>query len=135
MIALLSHGVLEVSMKRQIYLLAALLALICWVAFAADIDGTWSAQVEGRGGPQTQTLTLKADGNMLKGSIGGGRGGPVDISNGKVDGPSVSFSVVREFNGNSITQEYKGTLSGAELKLTMTGGRGGPVEMVFKKGS
>jgi len=122
-------------MTKRIYSLLALLALSCWAAFAADIDGTWSAQVQGRNGPQTQTLTLKADGATLTGSIGGGRGGPTNISNGKIDGMNVSFSVVREFNGNSVTQEYKGMLSGGDLKLTMSGGRGGPTEIVFKKGS
>lgn len=120
-------------MRRRICILGALLALTSWVALAADIDGTWTAQVQGRNGPQTQTLTLKADGATLKGSLDGGRGA-ADISNGKIAGADVSFSLVREFNGNTVTQEYKGTLAGGELKLTVTGGRGGPVEVVFKKG-
>lgn len=111
----------------------ALAALTLWVSFAADIDGKWTGQVEGRNGPQTQSVMLKADGNTLTGSVQGGRGGPVEISNGTIDGANVSFSVVREFNGNKITQEYKGTMSGGELKLTVSGGRGEPREITFKK--
>jgi hypothetical protein len=111
----------------------ALAALTFWVSCAADIDGKWTGQTQGRGGPQTQTLTLKASGNTLTGSIEGGRGGPVEISDGKVDGDNVSFNVIREFQGNKITQEFKGAVSGNELKLTVSGGRGGPVEVTYKK--
>jgi hypothetical protein len=111
----------------------ALAALTLWVSFAADIDGKWTAQIQGRNGPQTQTLMLKASGNTLTGTIQGGRGGPVEISNGTVDGDNISFSVVREFRDNKITQQYKGTVSGGELKLTESGGRRGPVDITYKK--
>jgi hypothetical protein len=52
--------------------------------------------------------------------------------------------VVREFNGNQFTQQYKGTLSSSgELTLTVSGGggrgggkrggKGGGREVVFKR--
>jgi hypothetical protein len=114
--------------------MTALAALTLWVSFAADIDGKWTGQIEGRNGPQTQSIMLKASGNTLTGSIEGGRGGPVEISNGTIDADNnVAFSVVREFGGNKVTQEYKGTLSGGELKLTVSGGRGEPREVKYKK--
>src|SRR5271154_3253179 len=109
------------TIRGSIRCLIALAALTLWVSFAADIDGKWTGQVQGRNGPQTQTIMLKASGNTLTGSIQGSRGGPVDISNGTIDGDKVSFSVVREFQDNKITQEYKGALSGGELKLTVSG--------------
>jgi hypothetical protein len=108
-------------------------ALTLWVSFAADIDGKWTGQVEGRNGPQPQTIMLKAADNVLTGSVEGGRGGPVEISDGKIDGNNVSFKVIREFQGNKVTQEYKGTVSGGELKLTVSGGRRGPSEVTYKK--
>jgi hypothetical protein len=111
----------------------AFAALTLWVSFAADIDGKWTAQIEGRRGPQTQTLTLKASGNTLTGSIQGRRGGAVPISDGNIDGDNVSFNVTREFRANKITEGYKGTVSGNELKLTVSGGRGGAVEVTYKK--
>jgi hypothetical protein len=111
----------------------ALAALTLWASFAADIDGKWTGQTQGRNGPQTQTITLKASDNALTGTVEGGRGGPVEISDGKIDGSNVSFNVIREFQGNKITQEFKGTLSGNELKLTVSGGRGGPVDVTYKK--
>src|SRR5271168_1178651 len=112
------------TIRASIRSAIALAALTLWVSFAADIDGKWTGQVQGRNRSQTQVIMLKASGNTLTGSVQGGRGGPVDISNGAIDGDNVSFSVVREFGGNKITQEFKGTLAGGELKLTVSGGRG-----------
>jgi len=111
----------------------ALAALTLWTSFAADIDGKWTAQIEGRRGTQTEVLMLKATDNGLTGSLQGGQRGPVEISNGAIDGANISFNVVREFQGNKITQEYKGTVSGNELKLTVSGGRRGPAEVTYKK--
>jgi hypothetical protein len=108
-------------------------ALALGVSFAAEIDGKWTAQFEGRNGEQTQTLTLKASDNVLTGTIQGARGPAAEISNGKIDGNNISFTVVREFRDNKFTQEYKGTISGSELKLTVSGGRGGSREMTYKK--
>ncbi len=110
------------------------MALTCWLASAADIDGKWTAQVEGKKGEVTQTLMLKANGSQLAGSMQGRRG-TANISDGTINGSSVSFKVVRNANGKSITQQYKGTLSGGELKLTLTGPRGGTRDVVFKKGN
>ena len=105
------------------------------LVLAADVDGKWTAEVAGRGGnTTTQTLTLKAAGDKLTGSLDGGRGGPVDISEGTIMGNAVAFKVVREFNGNKREQTYKGTLAGDELKLSMDNGRGrGPQDITFKR--
>ena len=121
------------TIRASLRCVTALVALTLWVSFAADIDGKWTGQVQGRRGVQNQTLMLKASGNTLTGSLQGGRGGPVEISNGTIDGDHVSFTVVREFGENKVTQEFKGTLSGGELKLTESGGRGEPREVTYKK--
>jgi hypothetical protein len=109
-------------MKKRILWMCALLALTSLAAFAADVTGKWASEATGKGGPQT--YTFKQDGSTLTGSMQGGRGGPADISNGKVDGDSVSFEVVREMNGNSMTMKYTGTVSGATMKLSVDMGRG-----------
>jgi len=121
------------TIRASIRCMIALAALTLWVSFAADIDGKWTGQVEWRNGPQTQSIMLKADGNALTGSVEGGRRGPVEISNGTIDGGNVSFTVVRQFGENKITQQYKGTLAGGELKLTVSGGRGEPREVTYKR--
>ena len=121
------------TIRASIRCMIALATLTLWVSFAADIDGKWTGQVQGRNGPQAQTITLKAEGNTLTGNVQGGRGGPVEISNGTIDGNNISFAVVREFGENKITQEFKGTISGGELKLTVSGGRGEAREVTYKR--
>jgi hypothetical protein len=121
------------SIRASIRWMTALAALTLSVSFAADIDGKWTGQFEGRRGTQTQTLMLKASGNTLTGSVQGVRGGPIEISNGTIDGDHVSFTVVREFGENKITQQFTGTLSGGVLKLTESGGRGEPREVTYQR--
>src|SRR5262249_2831578 len=130
-------------MKKVMMAASALLALGSMLMFAADIDGKWTRESQGKNGPQTQTLTLKSAGAKLTGTMEGGAGkagGPVEITDGSVNRNGVSFKVVREVGGNSVTQSYKGTVSATELKLMMEteggGGKGGgkgPQELVFKK--
>jgi hypothetical protein len=66
-------------MTKRFGWLVGLLVIACLVALAADIDGKWTATTQGKQGLQTQTLTLKAQGDKLTGSIEGGRGGPVAL--------------------------------------------------------
>ena len=120
-------------MTKKLLFVTTILFVVAFVALAADVSGKWTYQQPGRGGgdPIPVTITLKADGASLTGSVPGmGRGGapaaPSAISNGKVDGDKVSFEVKRTTqNGESITK-YEGTVSGDEMKLKVTRpGRGG----------
>ena len=122
-------------MKIRLALLSCLLAV---AAFAADVTGKWTAEVPGRGGnTMTQTFTLKADGSALTGTVAGGRGGDVSITNGKVDGDTITFDVVREFQGNSMTMHYTGKVSGDQInfKMERQGGEGQAREFTAKRAS
>ena len=120
---------------RKCVVVVAMAVSFGMLALAADVDGKWTAEVAGRGGnTTTQTLTLKAAGDKLTGSMEGGRSGAVEISDGTIIASAVAFKVVREFNGNKFEQTYKSTLAGDELKLSMDNGRGrGPQEIAFKR--
>lgn len=112
-------------MTKKLLFVVTILCALALAVFAADVTGKWTWEQQGRNGSTTQTLTLKMDGSNLTGSLDGGRG-PTDISNGKVDGNNVSFTIVRSFNGNEMKTDYKGTLDGDTLKLEwMQPGRGG----------
>jgi hypothetical protein len=122
-------------MKNRLMMFCALLGLTCMVALGADIDGKWTRENQGKNGPTTQTLTLKADGSKLTGSLDAGRGGPTDISEGMITGKDVMFKITRAGrDGTPATTTYKGTLSGDDLKITAEapGGKG-PQEMAFKR--
>jgi hypothetical protein len=118
---------MKISKFTQILLSAALLTGTIIQAQAQDkkVDptGTYIWTQAGRnGGPdRTNTLVLKLDGDKLTGKLSApGRGGApaadVSITDGKLAGAAVSFSVVREFNGNSMTNQYSGTLTDGVIK-------------------
>jgi hypothetical protein len=111
------------------------ISLFLALGFTADITGKWVAQTQNRnGGTGTVTFDLKYDGTSLTGTVtsrGGGRGGrrggggaatptPVQISDAKFDGSNVTFSVKREFNGQTMVTTYSGTFNGDDLKLKET---------------
>jgi len=118
-------------MKRT---LLALVAFLCFtfVAAAADVTGKWTAELPGRGGnPQTTTFTFKADGAKLEGTVANMRG-ENPISEGKVDGDTISFAQVMNFNGNEMKITYTGKVKGETIEFTRETGRG-PQTFTAKK--
>jgi hypothetical protein len=115
-------------MTKKLLFVTTILLLVVFVAFAADVTGKWTFEQPGRGGgPGRQvTITLKADGGKLTGSVPGfGRGGdapppPSDITNAKIDGDKVYFEVKRDVQGETMITKYEGAVSGDELKLKIT---------------
>jgi hypothetical protein len=88
----------------------------------ADANGTYTWTMPGRnGGPDRKmTLKLKVEGDKVTGKITApGRDGQTrdtDISEGKLTGDEVAFTVVREFNGNKMTQKFKGKVGAESIK-------------------
>jgi hypothetical protein len=124
-------------MIKKLGIAALFLALGSMTALAADFNGKWTADVQGRNGMQTITFDLHVDGAAVTGKVTTPRG-EMDISNGKVDGDNISFDTVMNFNGNSMTMSYKGTADGDNVKFTRTFGGGGdrpPQEFVAKRGT
>jgi hypothetical protein len=114
--------------------IVALFCLFAVSAFAADIDGKWTAQVPGRGGNlQDTTFTFKAQGAALTGTQTNAQG-QTEISEGKISGNDISFAVKLSFNGNEIKLLYKGTVAGNEIKMNrQVEGRGNPQDFVAKR--
>jgi len=125
-------------MTKKLLFVMTILFVVAFVALAADVSGKWTYQQPGFNGgdPIAVTITLKADGATLTGSVPGmGRGGnapPIEITNGKVDGDKIYFEVSRQGRGgNTTVTKYEGTVSGDELKLKITRpARGGGDPMV-----
>jgi hypothetical protein len=111
-----------------------LLTTLCLAvpAFAADIDGKWSATYDTQNGSVTTTWELKADGSKLTGKATSSLGAR-DLTDGKIDGKEVSWVEVIDVNGTSIRIACKGTLNGDELKLSRTVGEFGTTETVAKR--
>jgi hypothetical protein len=130
-------------MTKKLLFIVTIALVAAFALMAADVSGKWTFEQAGRQGgtPRQVTMTLKAEGSTLTGSMPGfGRGGgdpppPTAITDGKVDGNNVSFTVKREMGGNTVVTKYEGTVSGDEMKLKITreGGNGAPVEVTAKR--
>ena len=118
---------MTISKFTKILLGAALLTGTIIQAQAQDkkVDptGTYIWTQAGRnGGPdRTNTLVLKLEGDKLTGKLtapgrGGAAAADAAITDGKVAGADISFSVVRDFNGTSMTTKYSGKLADGSIK-------------------
>ena len=115
-----------------------LLTLVASTPAVAQVAGTWTLSAEGPRGPQTMTLVLEVSGDEVEGTLtmqprgggprGGGRagGGPPEmrLSDGTVEGDSFSFTVTMSMRGNSITQEFSGSVDGDQMSGTIMTPRG-----------
>jgi hypothetical protein len=111
-------------MMRKLGLTALVFVFSSVAALAADFNGKWNGQVQGRNGVQTLVFDFHVDGSTLTGKITTPRG-DTDISNGKIDGDSITFDQVLNFNGNSITISYTGKVDGDSIKFTRQFGTDG----------
>jgi Rieske Fe-S protein len=107
-----------------------LLMLAVTTAFAADVTGTWTGQVNGPdGGGMSMAFHFKQDGTKLTGTVDGPMGDPMPISEGKVEGEKISFVIKVDMGGGETKITHEGTVKGDEIKLNvkMEGGpEGGP---------
>jgi len=107
-------------MKRMKYWIALCAALL--IVFSArpliaatDITGTWVGDLST---PDGNTFPLKfnfkQDGSKLTGTVEGPQGDPLAISDGKIDGDKITFTVT--FNDTVI--HHEGTIDGDQIKVS-----------------
>lgn len=104
-------------MKSTAIFLMALVMLVA--ARAADVTGKWKGTLEGQNGSREITFNLKADGASLSGTVVGLLDRALDVQEGKVQGSTITFSVMSEWEGNPVKLVYKGELSGDEIRFAM----------------
>jgi opacity protein-like surface antigen len=114
-------------MWKKFALALLFVALGTVTAFAADVTGKWTASIETPRGTQQVSFDFKVDGAALTGKITTARG-DADIQDGKVDGDTITFNQVVNFNGNEMKIAYKGAVSGDNIKFTRTIGDRPPAE-------
>jgi len=120
-----------------ILLSAGLIAPV--VAVAQDAKaflGEWVLTVEGRRGPQERPLTIKDTGGKLSAELGGGRGGPVTITDVTVKGneatlkwnqetPQGAVDVVMTLTLKDGTLTVKQDFAGGQFSQTGSGKKKG----------
>ena len=127
---------MKISKFTKILLGAALVLGAMTQAQAQDkkVDPTgtyiWTQPGRNGGADRTNTLVLKLNGDKLTGNVtapgrGGAAAAATEIADGKLAGAAVSFNVVRDFNGNSMTNKYSGTLADGAIKGKIESERNG----------
>ena len=140
----------NVMTRRMGLWMLCLFAVVGVVLIAQSVDGKWVGEVQGGRGPQAvtltlkgcpaptlagATLTLKADGGKLTGSMAGGRGGEVTIDNGTISGSTLKFQTKQQGRAGEVVLNWTGTLKGDEIAVSrMAQGREGqPQEFTLKR--
>ena len=118
-------------MKRTLLVLC----LSALTALAADITGNWKGTAEGPNGALERTFALKAEGTKFTGETVSSFTGKSTITDGKIDGDNLSFTIKAKFQDNEMTLTYKGkVVSKDELKLSSElGDSGQTIEWTVKR--
>jgi hypothetical protein len=115
----------------------SMLLLLCGAeapAFQA-VEQTWTLSYRRPSGPvHTSTLTLKLDGNEVRGTLASPRGS-VSIDEGRIDGDRIWFAITRVGFGDTIRIEYTGRITGDTMTLTMKVGARDPIEATARRGA
>lgn len=116
-------------MIRKFALAVLFVALGTVSALAADFNGKWTADVPGRQGSQTITIDLHVNAGKVTGKVTTPRG-DTDITDGKVDGDTITFSQTMTMGGNSMVMTYTGKADGDTIKFSRAMGDRPPAEFV-----
>jgi hypothetical protein len=82
-----------------------------------DANGTWKGAFDFEGSPVPLTFHLKVAAGVVTGTVEGLPGGVAEIKEGKMDGDSMTFSVMTDYQGSPVKLVYKGKLSAGEIKF------------------
>ncbi len=106
--------------------LMILMAVFAITASAADISGNWKATLDMGGQPMERTFVFKQDGTKLTGETTSSMLGKSTITDGKVEGDTVTFTITASQGGQDMKLTYKGKIvSATEIKFAVDGGMGG----------
>ena len=119
-------------MTRRVSMLLVAVLFTAIPVFAADVDGKWTGPLETPMGEVPITFTFKADGDKLTGSMLGMDGNEIPIANGKIEGSTITYTVMLDFGGMALEMNYKGVVSAGEIKLDLDV-FGMPFNFVVKK--
>ena len=115
--------------------LPVLFGLFAFSAMAEDISGHWKATAEGPNGAMERTFVFKQDGSKVTGETISEFTGKSTITDGKVEGDTVTFTIAAKIGDQDVKLNYKGKIAASEIKFTseMAGGGNPPIEWTAKK--
>jgi len=107
-------------MKRFVVLAVVVIAIASGAALrAADPSGRWAAVFMTQVGEQSYTYEFTVKGTSLTGIAKGSLTGETKISDGKIDGDTITFVENATYMGMMITFTYTGKMTAADtIELT-----------------
>jgi hypothetical protein len=104
-------------MIRKIALALLFAAFTAASAHAADFNGKWTAEINTQMGVQKYTYEFHVDGSTVTGKAINEHG-ETPLTEGKIDGDTISFVEALSFNGMDIKISYTGKIDGDKIAFT-----------------
>src|SRR5580658_9068185 len=121
---------------RRFCAAALFLGMTAVMLLAADAAGTWKGSFDFNGTTVSLTFNLKTNGAAVTGTIDGLPTEASEIKEGKVDGDSITFWSMTEYQGSPVKLVYHGKIAGDQISFTMGTDDGGwSTDLVAKRGS
>ena len=107
-------------MKKASLTALAVMAVLTLAAWAVDVSGIWTMSTPGRDGQMMERdITIAQDGNKIKVTMPGFRGGDPITGEGTLEGNAIEWKITRTRpDGQEMTMTYKGTVDGDTMKGT-----------------
>ncbi len=113
-----------------------IIALCPLSVHAADLTGTWKAEFDTQIGMQKYTFTFKQEGTKVSGKATSeieGQKREVELRECKLDGDTVTFVEIFQFQDNEIRISYTGKVADNEIKFKRTVGDFATEELTAKR--
>jgi hypothetical protein len=104
---------------RHLCAAAFLLAVTAVMLLAADAAGTWKGSFETYGTTVSLTFNLKTNGATVTGTIDGLPNAASEIKEGKIDGDSITFWSMTDYQGSPIKLVYRGKIAADQINFTV----------------
>jgi hypothetical protein len=104
---------------KRIRTLAGLSLVLATLLYSADATGKWKGILDAGGETHDLTFDLKASGDTLTGTVSGLMAQASEVKDGKIEGNTVSFWAMAEYQGQPIKLLWKGQVSESEIQFTM----------------
>jgi enterochelin esterase-like enzyme len=105
-------------------------------ADSVDVSGTWKAEFDTQIGLQKYTFILTQEGTRVNGKALvdiDGQTYETQLTDGKLDGDTISFAEPLDFQGMQLDIRYAGKVNGDEIKMTRQVGDVATEELVMKR--
>ena len=119
-------------MFRKALLAVLFLAFGSVAVLAADFNGKWTAEFDTQIGVQKYTYEFHVDGSTVTGKATNEHSATA-ITEGKIDGDTITFVEMFNFNGMDIKITYTGKINGDEIKFTRQVGDFATEELTAKR--